>query len=86
MEESLLESAAFVALPVFVILSTQIDDVFAGNVGWATGRRKHLALHHRLDLAGNLYQKLFPDAAWFCMLVCGFEQISSGFPVDPFSD
>src|SRR6188474_2331629 len=59
MEQPLLQAASLVALPVFVVLGAQIDHVLARYIGWPTGRGKHLALHHGLNLARNLHQELF---------------------------
>ena len=72
-KKSLLESAAFVALPVFIVVGAEIDDVFARYVSWTTWRREHLALHRRFHFAGDLHQKFFPNASWFCVFVGGFE-------------
>ena len=86
MKQSLLQAAPFVALPFLVVVIAEIDDVFARNVGWTTGRREHLALHTGFDFARDLYQKLFPDAARLCVLVRLFKYVGGGFTVDPTSD
>src|SRR6185503_9734604 len=75
----------FVALPVFVVVGTEINNVLARNIGWTTGRREHFALHGRFNFARDLYQKLFPNAPWLGMLVSGLEQVFAGFTVDPSS-
>src|SRR5690242_13519380 len=85
MKQTLFEPATLVALPLFVVVGTEIDDVFARNVGWTTGRREHLALHRGLDFARDLHQKLFPNPARFRVLVGGFEQVFARLAVDPFS-
>src|ERR1044072_4133207 len=85
MKQTLFELAAFVALPLFVVIRTEIDDVVAGNVGGPSGRREHLALHRGLDFARDLHQKLFPNAARLRVLVGGFKQVFARLAVDPFS-
>src|SRR5689334_1247566 len=85
MKQTLFESAAFIALPLFVVVRTEIDDVLARNVGWTTRRREHFTLHRGLDFARDLHQKLFPNAARFRVLVGGFEQVFARLAVDPFS-
>src|SRR5262244_2349702 len=52
-KQTLLEPATFIALPIFVVLRTEIDDVFARDIGGTTRRGKHLPLHYGLDLASN---------------------------------
>ena len=86
MKQSLLETAALVALPVFVVFGAEVDDVFARNVGETAGRRKHLTLHHGLNLARDLHQKFFPDAARFGVFVGSFKQVFALLTVDPFSN
>src|SRR4030095_7093922 len=85
MEETLFKAASFVALPVFIIFGTQVDDVFTRDVGRTTGRREHFTLHGRFDFSRDLYQKLLPDATRFGMLVGCFQQVLAGFAVNPFS-
>ena len=86
MEESLLQAAPFVALPVFIVVGTEIDNVFAWNVCRTAGRSKHLALHDGLNFAGNLNQELFPDSPRPSGVVGSFQQTFAAFAVYPFSN
>jgi hypothetical protein len=85
-KETLLEAAALVALPILIVVVTQIDDVFARNVGWPTRWGEHLALHTGLDFARDLHQKFFPLAARPCVFVGFLENVVGGLAVDPTSD
>ena len=86
MKKPLLEAASLIALPLFVVVVAEVDDILARNVSRATGRGEHLALHARLDLARNLYEKLFPHATRFSVLVRFFQDIVGTLTVDPTSD
>ena len=84
MKQALFQAAPLVTLPLFIVVGAEVNDVFARNVGWTTGRSEHLALHRRFDFARDLYQKLFPNTSWLRVLVGSFEQILASFTVYPF--
>ena len=86
MKQSLLQAAALIALPIPVVVVAEIDNIFARNVGWTTGRREHLALHAGFDFTRDLYQKFFPHAARLCVVFGFFKYVVGGFTVDPTSN
>ena len=85
-KESLFKPAPLLALPILIICGAQLDDVFGRNVGRAAGRREHLALHHVLDLARDLDEKLFPHAPRPRLLVNNRERVFFHLAVNPFAD
>jgi hypothetical protein len=86
MKQALLKAPSFVALPVSVVVSAKVDDVFPRNVSGASRRCKHLALHHGFYFARNLNEKLFPNAAWARVLVSGLEKVLTRLAINPFSN
>src|SRR4030095_452458 len=65
--------------------ATEIHDVLARNICWTTWGREHFTLHGGFDFTRDLYEKLFPNASWFRMLIGSFKQILAGLAINPFS-
>ena len=88
MIKALLQSAAFGALPFLVVVIREKDRVFGRDDGRALRKRDDLALHHAFDLAGDLDDEFFGNAARFYLRVAGrlFQYQLRRFAVDPFSD
>ena len=51
----------------------------------AVMQREMFTPHHGFNLARDLHQEFFPDAAWFGMFVGSFKQVLALLAVDPFS-
>src|SRR5262245_44362156 len=85
MKETLFESAPFVTLPILVVFATEINDVLAWNIRWATRWREHLTLHRSFDFPCDLYEKLLPNAARLRMFIGGFQKIFASLAINPFS-
>src|SRR5205807_3850538 len=86
MEQSLLQSATLVALPLFIVIVAEVNDVLARNVGWTARRREHFTLHRGFDFAGNTDEKFFRRAARVRLLVDFFKNVVSRLAVNPMSN
>src|SRR5262249_4140292 len=85
-KQALFQAASFVALPIFVVIIAEVNDVFARDISWSAGRSEHLALHAGFNLARNLYEKFFPLPARPRMFFGFFQNVVGGFTINPTAD
>ena len=85
-EQSLLQSATLVALPLFIVIVAEVNDIFARDVSRSAWRRKHFTLHHGFDFTGNFDQKFFGRAARVRLLVDFLENVVGRLAVNPVSN